>query len=664
MSSNPEDTYEILNLIGKGSFGEIRRVRRHRDGMFLCRKEIMWRKMKPREQEQLGAEIRILRDLQHKNIVRYISESIDHETKMVYIYMEYCGNGDLYELIQARKENSPVVRFSEHTVWQIFVQLALALYRCHNGVDAPPLEDITNTERNASAQIQQSRIGNTVLHRDIKPHNVFLDHNNRVKLGDFGLSKELRGQNLAETFVGTPFYMSPEIIAGRAYNAKSDIWALGCVIFEMCAFDPPFMARDQQELNRKIKNGSVSPITRFGYSDALNSTIQSCLRQDEKLRPSAAGLLKRPEMVIARQQLSYFDREEILLEKETALIAREKEVERAINQKSEEFRIREDALTKREHRLYRQETSQAHVLQDSVQRKLTEAQHSMELLAEEKSRLEQRLAQYEAQLLQADHRPQLQSVHHSDFLPRTHQFDSEMLGSNFGGTCDASLSLGQKKMSRPSIGRAQTELPFKSDSDPLHLLPRPSLGPSRPSSSSGRSLRSPQRRKSQIPMSRVRPELPPREPLSDHTVGVQGLTRALSKQDLSRITTGLENVRPNSATGFADKNALMAPRTPTRDLSSMATSSPRRMAWPSPTRATARTLFVDNVVADLRRENQRPAPAAPLPRSGNMLEGLQKARLARDSRQLAAAWADDDLPSPYKKHYETSSRPVDPEPSR
>ncbi|CCG81140.1 G2-specific protein kinase nim-1 [Taphrina deformans PYCC 5710] len=281
----------------------------------------MWRKMKPREQEQLAAEIRILRDLQHKNIVRYISETVDHETKMVYIYMEYCGNGDLYELIQSRKESSPVVRFSEHTVWQIFTQLAMALFRCHNGVDPPPLEDITNSATLGTAQIPQAKTGNIVLHRDIKPHNVFLDHNNRVKLGDFGLSKELRGQNLAETFVGTPFYMSPEIIAGRAYNAKSDIWALGCVIYEMCAFDPPFLARDQHELNRKIKVGAVSSIVRYGYSEVLNSTIQTCLRQDEKMRPSAAGLLRRPEMVMARQQLHYFDREELLLEKETRLVA-------------------------------------------------------------------------------------------------------------------------------------------------------------------------------------------------------------------------------------------------------------------------------------------------------------------------------------------------------
>lgn len=631
------DTYDVLELIGKGSFGEIRRVRRHRDGMILCRKEIFWRRMKEREKEQLAAEIKILRELQHKNIVRYVSETVDQDTKMVYIYMEYCGNGDLHELIQSRKESSPVLRFSEQTVWQIFAQMSLALYRCHNGVDPPPLEDITVPSTLGSAQIPQPRIQNSVLHRDIKPQNVFLDHNNRVKLGDFGLSKELSGQNLADTYVGTPFYMSPEIIAGRAYNAKSDIWALGCVIYEMCAFEPPFTARDQMELNKKIKMGIVPSVTRFNYSEGLNHAIQSCLRQEEKMRPSAAGLLKRPEIIMARQQLTYFDREELLMEKEAALVMREKEIERAINHKTEEFKAREDNIARREYRLQRLEESQESILQDSVQRKLAEAQRQLEYVSNEKVKLEERLAKLQAHAPEA--RQHMYHAH-SDFLARPQTTDPMMDSDPF----DKISAQAPPRGHRPSIGRAQTELGYRADEDPLHLMPRPTI-PLPRAESYNRSLKSPQRRKSQIPMSRIRPDLNNREPLSDQTYGVQGLTRALSKQDICKLTSGIENVRPASAMGSTERTA---PRTPTRELSAKTLNSPRRMAYPSPTRATARTLFADDT-AEISREHSRAAPPAPGSRANSMLEGLHKAKLQRDARSHGMAYDDDDIPSPFIK---------------
>lgn len=241
-------------------------------------------------------------------------------------------------------------------------------------------------------------------------------------------------------------------------------------------------------------------------------------------------------------------------------------------------------------------------------------------------------------------RPLLHHAHHSDFLSRPQTIlDTDMAMDPFSADATAVA----KRSLRPAVGRAQTELTYKSNDDPLHLQPKATTSV-RPDSA-GRSLRSPQRRKSQIPMSRIRPDNHAREPLSDQPAGMQGLTRALSKQDLSRVTTGVENIRPHSATGMIDKNALMAPRTPTRDLAMRTSNSPRRMAYASPTRATARTLFADSAV-DLRRENQRPAPPIPSHRANTLLEGMQKAKLTRDSRHLATSFHDeDDLPSPYLK---------------
>jgi NIMA (never in mitosis gene a)-related kinase len=82
-----------------------------------------------------------------------------------------------------------------------------------------------------------------ILHRDLKPGNVFLDLNNNVKLGDFGLSKIMGQESVfAKTHVGTPYYMSPELIDGSPYNEKSDIWSAGCVIYELAALRAPFEA--------------------------------------------------------------------------------------------------------------------------------------------------------------------------------------------------------------------------------------------------------------------------------------------------------------------------------------------------------------------------------------------------------------------------------------
>ena len=93
-----------------------------------------------------------------------------------------------------------------------------------------------------------------ILHRDIKAANIFLDASNNVKLGDFGLAKVLNQENgFAYTNVGTPYYMSPELINEKKYNEKSDIWALGCLIYEICALQPPFMANNYLTLAVKIK---------------------------------------------------------------------------------------------------------------------------------------------------------------------------------------------------------------------------------------------------------------------------------------------------------------------------------------------------------------------------------------------------------------------------
>lgn len=140
---------------------------------------------------------------------------IDKEQAKIFIIMEYCENGDISQIIKKCRQKKDFI--GEDVIWKLFTQIALALYQCHK------------------------RKEGMILHRDLKPGNIFLDGGNNVKLGDFGLSRVLSKESVyATTNVGTPYYMSPEQINEQKYNDKSDIWALGCIIFEMAALKPPF----------------------------------------------------------------------------------------------------------------------------------------------------------------------------------------------------------------------------------------------------------------------------------------------------------------------------------------------------------------------------------------------------------------------------------------
>ncbi len=134
-----------------------------------------------------------------------------------------------------------------------------------------------------------------MLHRDLKPGNVFLDSDNNVKLGDFGLSRVLGEDSVfAKTHVGTPYYMSPEQSTGKEYDEKSDIWSLACVIYELAALEPPFKAQNHLQLAEMIKKGRIKPLENF--SETFFEVIKSMMNQDPRRRPSAEQLLEVPSI--------------------------------------------------------------------------------------------------------------------------------------------------------------------------------------------------------------------------------------------------------------------------------------------------------------------------------------------------------------------------------
>jgi NIMA (never in mitosis gene a)-related kinase len=235
--------------------------------------------------------------------------------------MEYCEGGDMSGVIKKCKRDRDFL--PEEIIWKIFMQIALALHECHKRKDGK------------------------ILHRDLKPANIFLDSSMNVKLGDFGLSRMMGQESeFAKTHVGTPYYMSPEQITESRYNEKSDIWSLGCLLYEFASLSPPFEALNIGALAVKVRSGKVEKLpTR--YSEELQRVVNWMLSLDPNLRPSVEDLLNLP-------QISLRIREKKLRENQLALKKKEEELkkkEAEINAIEEENRLKKLELDERENKL-------------------------------------------------------------------------------------------------------------------------------------------------------------------------------------------------------------------------------------------------------------------------------------------------------------------------
>ncbi|KAJ6607471.1 kinase-like domain-containing protein [Mycena sp. CBHHK59/15] len=346
MASNFLELYEALDVIGNGSFGIIRKVRRKTDGLIFARKELNFERMSERDRKQIVAEVNILKDLHHDHIVRYHDRYVDRDAGILYILMEYCGGGDLSSVIkQAVKANRPI---PEDAVWGYFMQILLALNHCHNTGG----HGRTGSAGNAGELDGKERRAQ-ILHRDLKPDNVFLDESNTVKLGDFGLSKALPQASFANTYVGTPYYMSPELMQEKAYDSKSDIWSLGCLMYELCALKPPFHeAKTHSELSVFIRNARIPPLPR-GYSQALGGVIKAMLNLNPAMRPSAAQLLQHERLefafkvsetekllnTIKSHKATLTSKEHELVNRESLLNEKESQISDAMQQKDAQIHL-------------------------------------------------------------------------------------------------------------------------------------------------------------------------------------------------------------------------------------------------------------------------------------------------------------------------------------
>jgi NIMA (never in mitosis gene a)-related kinase len=255
------ENYTQIRVLGKGSFGAAWLVKRKKDGAQLVAKEVRLANMKKEEKDAAKHEISMLRSLSHPNITSYV-DHFEHKGSL-FIVMEFANGGDLYTKVQSRRG----VRFSEREVLHYFCQLTLALYHMHE---------------------------KRVLHRDLKSQNVFLTADGVVKLGDFGISTVLRNTyELKRTVCGTPYYFSPELCLSKPYNNKSDIWALGCILYELTTLNHAFDATSMKALVQKILRGVYPPI-HASYSKELKDLIAAMLNIDPTKRPHIAAIVQLP----------------------------------------------------------------------------------------------------------------------------------------------------------------------------------------------------------------------------------------------------------------------------------------------------------------------------------------------------------------------------------
>lgn len=225
-----------------------------------------------RQREEAQNECIILSKLHNPFIVKYYDSFVDR--KKLNIVMEYCEHGDLAQLLR-RQMGRPL---KEKTIWKFFLQICLGLEYLHS---------------------------KKILHRDVKTLNMFLTKDDSIRIGDLGVAKVLtHTANFARTMVGTPYYLSPELCEEKPYNTKSDVWALGCVLYEMITTRHPFSSTNQGALILKIIRGKYDPIPPT-YSSDLASVVSACLTKDYRKRADIPTLLAMPCVKAKRAEINF-----------------------------------------------------------------------------------------------------------------------------------------------------------------------------------------------------------------------------------------------------------------------------------------------------------------------------------------------------------------------
>ncbi|XP_039199654.1 serine/threonine-protein kinase Nek10 isoform X9 [Crotalus tigris] len=256
--------YAVLDHLGSGAFGSVYKVRKHSGQNFLAMKEInlhnpaFGKDKKDRESsvKNIVSELTIIKEqLYHPNVVRYHRTFLENDR--LYIVMELIEGAPLGEHFHSLKEKQQ--QFTEERIWNIFIQLCLALRYLH----------------------KEKRI----VHRDLTPNNIMLGDKDKVTVTDFGLAKQKQENSKLTSVVGTILYSCPEVVKSEPYGEKADVWAAGCVLYQMATLNPPFYSTNMLSLATKIVEAVYEPVPGGVYTTKISAVIKRCLTPDAETRP-------------------------------------------------------------------------------------------------------------------------------------------------------------------------------------------------------------------------------------------------------------------------------------------------------------------------------------------------------------------------------------------
>ena len=258
------DNYDYKEIIGKGMYAKVYKALNKEENKYYAIKCLNFKDITEKERLSIETEVNLLKKLKHPNIVLYKDSFIDKENNLN-IVTTFCEGGDMYKKIFREKNNY----FEEDQIKNWLVQLLLGLSYIHD---------------------------KQIVHRDIKTKNIFVQNEHTLRIGDFGIAKIFNQAQTMNKIVGTPLYMAPECFKqSKKYNYKSDIWSLGCCVFEMCNLKHAFEGQFFPAVSVKISEGKRAPLNKR-YSRELKELVDGMLDLKPRHRPTIANILERPFM--------------------------------------------------------------------------------------------------------------------------------------------------------------------------------------------------------------------------------------------------------------------------------------------------------------------------------------------------------------------------------
>ena len=256
-----KETYTAIKFLGKGGFGEAYLVKSNMTKKNYVMKSINFELLDEKNKLYTINEAILLKNIDHPNIIKFKEVfEVKKPNIQLNIIMEYAENGDLNKLLEININKK--IYFKENILINWLCQICSALKYIHY---------------------------KKIIHRDIKPANIFMNNLGQIKLGDFGISKNLKNLELASSFVGSAYYTAPEMIYEEKYSYEIDIWALGVTFYELMNLKKPFRA-EYPAIYLEIKNKEVDEINNI-YSKPFRNLIYQMLKKNPKERPKADDIL-------------------------------------------------------------------------------------------------------------------------------------------------------------------------------------------------------------------------------------------------------------------------------------------------------------------------------------------------------------------------------------